>query len=99
MNIWLESVRFGYEVQSVISMRQVLLAQGGTQATLEAHRMIAEKLDAVADVEAAIAKALAHGEDLMVAAEHVYAPVRRRVRANNRRLLRTLGSEMKEAAN
>ncbi len=99
LNMWLESVRFGYEVQGVISMRQVLLAQGGTQATLEAHRMIAEKLDAFADVEAAIAKALAHGEGLMVAAERVYAPVRRRVRANNRRLLRALGSEMNDAAN
>jgi hypothetical protein len=35
----------------------------------------------------------------MVAAECAYAPVRRGVRANNRRLLRALGSEMIEAAN
>lgn len=99
LTIWLESVRFAYEVQRVISMRQVLLAQGGPQAAVEAHRMIAEKFDAFADAEAAIAKALAHGEGLIVAAEHAYAPVRQRVLANNRRLLRVLGSEMKEAIN
>jgi hypothetical protein len=99
LNTWVESMRFAHEVQRVISMRLILLAQGGPQATVEAHRMIAEKLDAFADAEAAIAKALAHGEELMVAAKHAYAPVRRCVRANNRRLLRALGSEMKVAAN
>jgi len=99
LNIWLEFVRFAYEVQRVISMRQVLLAQRGPQAAVEAHRMIVEKLDAFAAAEAAIAKALAHGEGLMVAAERAYAPVRRRVLANNRRLLRALGSKMREAAN
>jgi len=99
LNIWLESFGFAYEVQGVISMRQVLLAQSGPQAAVEADRMSAEKLSAFSDAEAAIAKALTHGERLMVAAECTYAAVRRGVRANNRRLLRALGSEMKEAAN
>ena len=88
LNTWLESVRFACEVQGVISMRLVRLAQGGPQAAAEAQQMIAEKLDAFADAEAALVEALARGEDLMVAAEHAYAPVRRCVRANSRRLSR-----------
>jgi hypothetical protein len=87
LNAWLESVRFACEVQSVVSMRLVRLAQGGPQAAVEAQRMIAEKIDAFADAEAALAHALADGEDLMVAAERAYAPVRRCVHDNSLRLL------------
>jgi hypothetical protein len=86
LNSWLESVRFACEVQGVISMRLARLAQGGPQAAAEADRMIAEKIDAFADAEVALLNALAHGEGFFVAAERAYAPVRRRVRANNRRL-------------
>jgi hypothetical protein len=90
LNTWIEAVRFAYEVQSVISMRLVRLAQGGPQAAVEAHRMIAEKFDACADAEAAISKALADGEGVMRAAKRAYAPVRRRVHANSRRLFRAM---------
>jgi hypothetical protein len=90
LNTWIESVRFAYEVQGVISMRLSRLAQGGPQAAVEVHRMIAEKFDAFADAEAAISKALADGEGVMVAAGRAYAPVSRRVHANSRRLLRAM---------
>jgi hypothetical protein len=83
---WFESVRFACEVQDVISMRLIRLAQGGPQAAAEADRMIAEKLDAIADAEVALLNALAHGEGLLIAAERAYLPVRRRVHANNCRL-------------
>jgi hypothetical protein len=86
LNAWIESVGFACEVQGVISMRLVCMAQGGPQAAAEVHRMIAEKLDAFADAEAAIVTALADGEGVMVAAERGFAPVRRQVRANSRRL-------------
>jgi hypothetical protein len=86
LNNWLEAVRFACEVQGVISMRLAQLAQGGPQASAEADRMIAEKFDAFADAEVALLNALAHGEGLLVAAERAYAPVRRRVSANSRRL-------------
>ena len=86
MNSWLESVRFAYEVQGVISMRLVQLAQGGPQAAAEADRMIAEKIGAFADAEMALVNALAHGEGLLVAAERAYAPLRQCVRANSDRL-------------
>jgi hypothetical protein len=45
MNTWLESIRFACEVQGVISMRLVRLAQGGPKAAAEANWMIAEKVD------------------------------------------------------
>jgi len=85
-NAWAESMRFAGEVQGVISMRLMRLAQGGPQADAEAQLMIAEKIEAFADAEIAIAQALAEGEGIMVAAERGYAPLRRRVGANSRRL-------------
>lgn len=89
-NAWIESVRFACEVQGVISMRLLRLAQGGPQAAVEARLMIAEKFDALADAETAIAKALSDGEGFMVAAERGYAPVRRCVGANSNRLARAM---------
>jgi hypothetical protein len=91
MNGWIESVRFACEVQGVISMRLARLAQGGPQATMEAQQMIAEKMDAFVEAEAAITKALADGEGFMVAVERAYEPVRQRVGANSRRLLLAVG--------
>jgi hypothetical protein len=85
---WLESLRFACEVQSVVTMRLIRLSQGGPQAAAEAYRMIAEKLDAVADAEVALLKALASGEDLMVATERACEPMRACVHANSRRLMR-----------
>jgi hypothetical protein len=87
MNGWIEAVRFACEVQSVISMRLTRLAQGGPQAVIEAHQMIAEKMDAFVEAGTAITKALADGEGFIVAAERAYTPVRRCVGANSRRLL------------
>lgn len=86
MNAWIESVRFACEVQSVISMRLMRLAQGGPQAAAEAHLMIAEKIDAFTDAEVALTQALSNGEGIMAAAERAYAPLRRCVHANSGRL-------------
>jgi len=83
---WAESIRFACEVQGVISMRLLCLVQGGPQAAAEANLMVAEKIAAFADAEAALAHALLAGEDLMAAAERAYAPVRSRVQANSHRL-------------
>ena len=83
---FIEFTRFLCEAQSVVLMRLARLAQGGSRANREARRMVAEKFDALVEAEAAMAAALAQGEFLMVAAERAYAPVRRRVHANSRRL-------------
>jgi len=87
---WLESVRFACEVQDVVSMRLLRLAEGGPQAAAEAQQMVEEKLDALADAEVAMLRALSDGEGLMAAAERAYAPVRRRVHANHRRLMQAM---------
>ncbi len=84
-NNWAEYVRFVCEVQGVILMRLLRFSQGGPDAGLEAHRMIAEKFVALAEAEVAMADALVHGEVFM-AAERAYAPVRQRVHANSCRL-------------
>jgi hypothetical protein len=86
LNTWIESVRFACEVQSVISMRLLRIAQGGPNAAVEANLMVAEKLDALADAEVAMLRALTDGEGIFVAAERAYAPVRSRVHANSDRL-------------
>ena len=76
-NAWAETLRFACEVQNVISMRLLRISQGGPQAAAEAQLMVAEKIEAFADAEAAIAQALSAGEGFMVAAERGYAPLRR----------------------
>lgn len=91
LNPWFEPFRFACEVQAVVSMRLMRIAHGGPEATVEAGLMIAEKLDALADAEVAILKALSGGEGLLAAAERAYAPVRSRVHANNDRLLHAIG--------
>jgi hypothetical protein len=90
MNTWVETLRFACEVQSVISMRLLRMAQGGPQAAVEAQLMVAEKIEAFADAEAAIAQALCDGEGFMVAAERGYAPLRQCVGANSSRLARAM---------
>jgi len=87
-NSWFDAARFGYDVQSVIVMRSMRLLQGGPRASAEARRMISEKLAAVAAAQAATAFALATGKSPEVAVGLAMAPVRRRVRANVRRLSR-----------
>jgi hypothetical protein len=76
---WLEAMRFACEAQGVIAMRLALMAEGGPQATAEAHQMVAEG-------QAAAAHALAQGEGPRVAAQRAYAPIRRDVRDNSCRL-------------
>jgi hypothetical protein len=86
MQAWREPLRFVCEVQRVIALRLVRLAQGGPQAAAEGSLMITEKIGAFADAEAALAGALCAGEDFVAAAERAYAPVRRCVHANCVRL-------------
>jgi hypothetical protein len=87
---WVEATRFAAEAQTVVWLRLILLASGRRHSRREAMRMVSEKLVTFADAEFAAAKALAEGHGLLVAAQRAYSPVRRRVHANNRRLLREL---------
>ena len=82
-NPWLEAVKFGFEVQSVIAMRLLKIATGGASSA-ECTRMVTEKIKAAADAHTA--GALARGKSIRTAAKRAMAPVKRRVRANRRRL-------------
>lgn len=88
LDSWIEAMRFACETQSVVALRLARIAEGGPLAEAETRRMIAEKTDALIDAEVAALNALADGEGLLTAAERAYGPVRRRVHANSRRLLR-----------
>ena len=84
-NPWLEAVKFGFEVQSVIAMRLLKIATGGASSA-ECTRMVTEKIKAAADAHTAGAIALAKGKSIRTATKRAMAPVKRRVRANRRRL-------------
>ncbi len=84
MNAWFEAARFGADIQNVIALRMMRLAGGGPLAASEARRMVTEKVFALGEAQARIFLALASGRSLDAA--KAYAPYRRRVRANRRRL-------------
>jgi hypothetical protein len=84
MNAWFEAARFGADIQNVIALRILRLAGGGPLAATEARRMISEKVFALGEAQVRILSSLASGQSVDVA--KAYAPYRRRVRANRRRL-------------
>jgi hypothetical protein len=86
MSDWFEAVRFATDTQRVIALRMARIASGGPLAASEAHGMVLEKMLAFGEAQAAVVSALATGSSLNAAAAKAYAPYRRRVRANKRRL-------------
>ena len=86
MNAWFEAARFGTDSQNVIAMRMMRLASGGPLATTEATQMISEKVAAFNEAQGALLTALVTGSSFDAAAAKAYAPYRRAVRANRRRL-------------
>lgn len=84
---WFEAIRFTCEAQGVMSMRLSQLATGGAQAEAEATQMVAEKIEALFEAQAAAIEALEQGQGLFVAAERAYAPFCQRVHANSERLM------------
>jgi hypothetical protein len=83
---WLDAMRFGFEVQSVIALRLLKIGAGGAEGSAESTRMVSEKVSALADAQNAGADALAQGESISVAATRAMTPIKQRVRANLRRL-------------
>ena len=86
MKAWFEAAQFGADSHSVIAMRLMKIASGGPGATTEAHRMVSEKVAAFAESQGVMMAALMKGTSLDTAAVKAYAPYRRAVRANRRRL-------------
>lgn len=83
----LQGMWLALEAQQVIALRLMKIAQGGPAAANEAHRMVAEKLDAAA-VAASLATAAATRGGGDGGTDAVLRMLRRRVRANRKRLTR-----------
>ncbi len=81
----LQGAWLAMEAQQVIALRLMALARGGPAAKREAHRMVAEKLDATAAAAGMMAAALARGAP-DGGADAVVRMLRRRVRNNRKRL-------------
>jgi hypothetical protein len=79
-------MRFGFEVQSVVAPRLLKIAAGGAESSAECTRMVTEKIKAAADAQIAGAAALAQGKSIEAATKRAMTPIKRRVRANHRRL-------------
>jgi hypothetical protein len=77
---WHDAAMLSFEAQHVMALRMMRLARGGKRARAEASLMVAEK---VSESIAAATTLLTGGSS-----EAVMAKVRRRVRANSRRLSR-----------
>lgn len=86
MSAWFEAARFAADSQRVIALRMMRMANGGPLAVIEATQMISEKVAAFSEAQGAILATMISGGGLDTAAAKAYAPYRRAVRANSRRL-------------
>jgi hypothetical protein len=83
-----KTIQLGLEAQSVIALRMMRLAAGGAIAQTELRRMITDKIAAGIEAQAVAASSVASGHNNEVVAGKVLRVVRKRVRANKRRLSR-----------
>jgi hypothetical protein len=83
-----KTVQLGLESQSVIALRMMRLAAGGAAAPAEARRMMTERVAAGIEAHAVAASSVASGHKNTVVAGKVLRVMKKRVRANKRRLSR-----------
>lgn len=85
---FVDAAALSVAAQNVIAMRLIRIAAGGPVAQAECRRMVYEKFEAAVAAQAAAAGALARGKSMETATRVALAPIRARVRANQRRLMR-----------
>ncbi len=83
---WMDAVKFNIEVQSVVAMRLMKIAAGGATGAAESTNMVQEKAEASVAAFTAGALALAKGGTVKAATIAAMIPVKKRVRANRKRL-------------
>jgi hypothetical protein len=83
---WMDAVKFNLEVQSVVAMRLMKIAAGGATGAAESTKMVREKAEASVAALTAGALALAKGGSVKAATKAAMVPVKKRVRANRKRL-------------
>ena len=81
-----DTFQLGLEAQTVVGLRLAKLAQGDAAALVEANLMVAEKAQALAELQTRLALSAIGGPQ--VTPRHALAHYRRKVRANRRRLSR-----------
>ena len=83
----LKAVQMGVEAQSVIALRMLRLATGGARMEAEA-RMVTDRVAAAAEAQAVAAVSALSGRSPHVVVSKAPRVVKKRVRANKRRLSR-----------
>ncbi len=86
LSFGLKAWQIGLEAQSVIALRTLRLAAGGTRAEAEASRMVTEKILAAGEAQVTAAAAAMRGHKKHVVAGKALNVYSKRVRANRRRL-------------
>lgn len=88
-NLWfgigLQAWSLGLEASTVMGLRTLKIAQGGARGRAETQRMVSEKIEAAAALQA-LALTGALGVTAPRASARTIAHYRRKVRANRRRL-------------
>src|SRR5215471_9511861 len=91
LNLWnayTRAAQVGWDANVVVAMRLMRLAVGGALAQREAQRMVAEKVAAIAEAQAAAITKMITGGGMAAATKSASAVYQRKVRANRRRLTR-----------
>jgi hypothetical protein len=83
-----QAARFGWEMQSVITLRLMRLAGGGVSAQSEARRIGTEKMAALAEAQTSATTVAIKGGNGPEVAKKVLNVYKKRVRGNKRRLSR-----------
>lgn len=92
LNPWLavtfKAMRLGFDAQNIIALRMMRFAAGGVRGQNEARRMVTEKIAAVVEAQTRAVSSIITGHKDSVVAGKVIRVLRKRVRANKRRLHR-----------
>jgi hypothetical protein len=92
LNPWLDltfkTMQLGFDAQNVIALRMMRFAAGDAGALNEVGRMVVEKVTAGIEAQTTMASGIIMGQKDTVVADKVLRGLRKRVRANKRRLSR-----------
>jgi hypothetical protein len=86
LEAWWKNTLMMYDAQYVIGMRTMRMMAGGPKGNFEASSMVSEKVAAFTAAQVAMTTALMTGKSPKVARSRAMTPIRRRLRANRRRL-------------
>jgi hypothetical protein len=87
LNLWhayIRAAQVGWDANVVVAMRLMRLTVGGALAQREAQRMVAEKVTAIAEAQAAAITKMIMGGGMAAATKSASAVYQRKVRADSR---------------